>query len=187
MIICSRMPRGRNSAIGMVWMQSVARWATDNGQLKVFNSTAAYGFWAGSAHRRSHRPSPGADRTSVGFRCTHCGASPPFRPQNCGAVDQTLPATGMIPNYCDFTKDSAFKAPGQRPSRGALVTANCRGCEDRATPTLSRRPTRREAVQRTPTNGCGTAPPSRRSAPNIWDSTKRPVNSRTSMRLACRD
>jgi hypothetical protein len=51
---------------------------------------------------------------------TRCGAAPRFRPQNCGALDQTLPATGMSPNYCDFTTDFAFKATGQRPSRGAL-------------------------------------------------------------------
>ena len=80
-------------------------------------------------HRRSYRPPPWADGTSVGFRCTRCNVSPPSRPQNCGALGQTSPATGMIPNYCDFTTDSAFKATSPRPSGGALVTANCRGCQ----------------------------------------------------------
>jgi len=79
--------------------------------------------------RRPPQPSaPWADGTSVGFRCTRCGASPRFRPQNCGALNQTLGVTGMIPNYYDFTTDSAFKATGRRPSEGALVTSNWRGC-----------------------------------------------------------
>jgi len=83
------------------------------------------------AEYRRHPPQPSApwaDGTCVGFRCTRCGASPRFRPQNCGALNQTLPVTGMIPNYCDFTTDSAFKATGRRPSEGALVTSNWRGC-----------------------------------------------------------
>jgi hypothetical protein len=36
----------------------------------------------------------------------------------------------MLLDYWDFTMGSAFSATGQLPKRGALPTANWRGCDD---------------------------------------------------------
>jgi len=53
-----------------------------------------------------------------------------FRPQNCGAVAQTLLALGggsKLPDYCDLTMSSALRPTGQLRTLAALVTQNCRG------------------------------------------------------------
>ena len=53
-----------------------------------------------------------------------------FRPQNCGAVAQTLLALGggsKLPDYCDLTMSSALRATGQLRTLAALVTQNSRG------------------------------------------------------------
>jgi hypothetical protein len=90
---------------------TTARYRRHQGSLNVEGTTAAIG----------RRPA-GMARASV-FGARAVGSSPPFRPQNCGALDQTLPATGIIPNYSDFTTGSAFKATDQRGSRTNLRSA----------------------------------------------------------------